>query len=160
MRKLLVLCLIVFLVSCKDKDKDSVVDPDYAPAFAGVYTTTTIDNSTTTIVHQWEVTNTAKNLLAINYTKSIKVSVSGTVLTAVQIYKLANVEVTAEDSFTIGETVDVEQTTSDAFKAKLEGVATKVTNSSGNAQLNITLKITNTNTGSQDEGYLEFKKQS
>lgn len=158
MRKLLVLCLIVFLVSCKDKDKDAEVDPDYAPGFVGSYTTTTIDGNETTF-QDWDITNTDKNLLAINYTKTTRVAASGTTVSFVQIYPLIEVKVTAEDSFTIDEVVDVQQTTTPALRQRLEGTATKVTNSAGNAQLDITIKYTNSATGESNEKYLEFKKK-
>lgn len=158
MRKLLVLCLIVFLVSCKDKDKDAVVDPDFAPGFVGSYTTSTVDGNTTT-VQDWDITTTEKNILAINYTKSIKVAVSGTVITAVQIFPLVSVKATAADSFTIDEVVDVQQTTSTTLRQRLQGVATKVTNAAGKAQLNITLDYTTSSTGAKEEAYLEFKQK-
>jgi hypothetical protein len=158
MRKLLVLCLIVFLVSCKDKDKDADVDPDYAPGFVGSYTTTTVDGNETTI-QDWDVTNTDKNLLAINYTKTTKLAASGTTVTFVQIYPLVDVKVSAEDSFTINEVVDVQQTTTTALRQRVEGTATKVTNSAGNAQLDITIKYTNSVTGESYDKYLEFKKK-
>ncbi|MBE9461281.1 hypothetical protein ACFP1I_20845 [Dyadobacter subterraneus] len=159
MRKLLVLCLIVFLVSCKDKDKDAVVDPDFAPGFVGSYSTTTIDGITTS-VHDWDITSTEKNVLAIKYTKSSKITVSGTIVPLVQIYTLTAVKATAADSFTIDEVVDVDQTTAVALKQRLLGTATKVTNAAGNAQLNITLEFTNSVTGVKEQVYLEFKKKA
>ncbi len=158
MRKLIVLCLVVLLVACKDKEKDAPVEPDYAPAFVGTYSTTTVDGGTTT-VQDWEVTNTDKNVLAINYTKSIKVSVSGTVITDIQIRKIQEAKVTAEDSFTIDEVVDVTRTGGDVLKQKLSGVVAKVTNASGVVQLNVTLKWANTTTSGSGEDYLEFKKK-
>lgn len=158
MRKLLALCLIIFLVSCKDKDKGSEVDPDYAPGFVGTYSTTTVDGNTTTI-QDWDIKATDKNVLAINYNKSIKVSVSGTVLTAVQIFPLVSVKATAADSFTIDEVVDVQQTTTTTLRQRLQGTATKITNASGVAQLNITIKYTTSSTGATEETYLEFKKK-
>lgn len=158
MRKLLVLCLIVFLVSCKDKDKDAAVDPDFAPGFVGSYSTTTVNDITTT-VQDWDITTTEKNVLAINYTKSIKVAVSGTIITAVQIFPLVSVKATAADSFTIDEVVDVQQTTATTLRQRLQGVATKVTNAAGNTQLNITIDYTTSSTGKKEEAYLEFKKK-
>lgn len=158
MRKLLVLCLIVFLVSCKDKDKDAVVDPDFAPGFVGSYSTTTVDGIITTI-QDWDITTTEKNILAINYTKNVKVTTSGTTVSFVQIFPLINVKATAADSFTIDEVVDVQQTTSTTLRQRLQGVATKVTNSSGKEQLNITIDYTNSSTGEKSESYLEFKKK-
>jgi hypothetical protein len=159
MKKLLVFCLFIFLVSCKDKDKDSAVDPDYAPAFVGTYNTATVDGNTTTI-QNWEVINTDKNILAINYTKTTKVSVSGTEATIVQVFPLVDVKVTAEDSFTINEVVDVKQNTPGELRQKLEGTATKVTNGTGAAQLNITIRYTTSSTGKAEEKYLEFKKSN
>lgn len=158
MKKLLVLCLFVFLVSCKDKDKDADVDPDYAPGFIGSYTTSTVDGNITTM-QDWDITNTDKNLLAINYTKTTVVAASGTTVTFVQIYPLIDVKVTAEDSFTIDEVVDVQQTTTPALRQRLEGTATKVTNATGIAQLDITIKYTNSATAASEEKYLEFKKK-
>lgn len=158
MRKLIALCLIVFLVSCKDKDKDSTVEPDYAPEFVGIYTTTTVNGIETT-VQEWDITNTDKNVLAINYTKSIKVSTSGTTLTAVQIWKIKDAKVTAADSFTLDEVIDVEQTTPGKLTQKLQGTAMKVTNAAGVNQLNITIKFTNAGDSKVTEDYLEFKKK-
>lgn len=158
MRKLIVLCLVVLLVACKDKEKDSPVTPDYAPAFVGNYSTTTVDGGTTT-VQDWEITTTDKNILAINYTKSIKVTVSGTVIPDVQIRKVKEAKVTAEDSFTIDEVVDVTRTGGDVIQQKLSGVATKVTNAAGATQLNITLKWVNTANNQSGEDYLEFKQK-
>ncbi|MCF0057203.1 hypothetical protein [Dyadobacter sp. CY356] len=158
MRKLLVLCLVVFLVSCKDKDKDATVDPDFAQGFVGSYTTTTIDGNVTT-VQDWDITSTEKNVLAINYTKNVKVTASGTSVTFVQIFPLVDVKATAADSFTIDEVVDVQQTTSTTLRQRLQGVATKVTNAAGNAQLNITIDYTTASNGEKSEAYLEFKKK-
>ncbi|MCF2443194.1 hypothetical protein L0657_04425 [Dyadobacter sp. CY345] len=158
MRKLFVLCLIVLFTSCKDKDDSSTPEPDYAPEFAGNYSTTTVVGNETTI-QDWVITNTDKNTLAIDYTKSIRVSTSGTTLTAVQIRKLKDVKVTAADSFTINEVVDVEQTTPGTLTQKLEGTALKVTNGTGMPQLNITIKFTNAGGGAPVEEYLEFKQK-
>jgi hypothetical protein len=158
MRKLLVLCLIVFLVSCKDKDKEAGVDPDYAPGFVGSYSTSTVDGNETTI-QNWDITTTDKNLLAINYTKTTKVATSGTTVEFVQIYPLVDVKVKGEDTFTINEVVDVQQTTSTPLRQRVEGEAKKVTNSAGNAQLDITIKYTNSATGESYDKYLEFKKK-
>ena len=158
MRKLFVLCLVVLLVACKDKEKDAPVEPDYAPTFVGTYSTTTVDGGTTA-VQEWDVTNTDKNILAINYTKSIKVSASGTVITDIQSRVIKEAKVTAEDSFTIDEVVDVTRTSGEGLKQKLSGVATKVTNASGVVQLNIKLQWANTTTSGSGEDYLEFKKK-
>lgn len=158
MRKLIVLCLVVLLVACKDKEKDAPVEPDYAPAFVGTYSTTTVEGGNTTVL-DWEITNTDKNTLAINYTKSIKISVSGTVITDIQSRPIKEAKVTAEDSFTIDEVVDVTRTGGEALKQKLSGVATKVTNASGVVQLNIKLQWANTTTSGSGEDYLEFKKK-
>lgn len=158
MRKLFVLCLIVLFTSCKDKDNSSTPEPDYAPEFAGTYSTTTVAGIETT-VQDWVVTNTDKNILAIDYTKSIKITTSGTTLTAVQIRKLKDVKVTSADSFTINEVVDVEQTTQGALTQKLEGTAAKITNASGTPQINVTIKFTNSGGGAPTEEYLEFKKK-
>ena len=158
MRKLFVLCLIVLFTSCKDKDNDSTPEPDYAPEFAGAYSTTTVVGNTTT-VQDWVVTNTDKNILAIDYTKSIKVNTSGTTLTAVQIRKLKDVKVTSADSFTINEVVDVEQTTTGSLTQKLEGTATKISNAAGTPQINVTIKFTSSGGSAPEEEYLEFKKK-
>lgn len=158
MRKLLVLCLIVLFTSCKDKDDSSTPEPDYAPEFAGTYSTTTVEGPVTTI-QDWLITNTDKNVLAIDYTKSIKVTVSGSTLTEVQIRKLNDVKATSAESFTINEIVDVEKTSPGALAQKLEGTATKITNSAGVPQINVTLKFTTSGTGNVEEEYLEFKKK-
>jgi len=158
MRKLFVLCLIVLFTSCKDKDNDSTPEPDYAPEFAGTYSTTTVEGPITT-VQDWVITNTDKNLLAIDYTKSIKVTVSGSTLTEVQIRKLKDVKSTSADSFTINEIVDVEKTSSGALTQKLEGNATKIANAAGIPQINVTVKFTTSGTGKVEEEYLEFKKK-
>ncbi|WP_159473664.1 hypothetical protein [Dyadobacter sp. 3J3] len=158
MKKLLVLCLMVFFVSCKDKDKDAVVDPDFAQEFVGSYSTTTVDGNVTT-VQDWDITSTEKNVLAINYTKNVKVTASGTSVSFVQIFPLIDIKATAADSFTIDEVVDVQQTTPGTLRQRLQGVATKVTNAAGKAQLNITIDYTNSATGAKEESYLEFKKK-
>jgi len=158
MRKLLVLCLFVFLVSCKDKDKEAGVDPDYAPGFVGSYSTTTVDGNETTI-QNWDITNTDKNLLAINYTKTTRLAAAGTTVDIVQIYPLVDVKVNGEDTFTINEVVDVQQTTSKPLRQRVEGEAKKTTNSAGNAQLDITIKYTDSSSGASYEKYLEFKKK-
>lgn len=158
MRKLFVLCLIVLFTSCKDKDNGSSPEPDYAPEFAGTYSTTTVEGAVTTI-QEWVITNTNKNLLAIDYTKSIRVTVSGSTLTDVQIRKLKDVKVTSAENFEIDEIVDVEKTTSGTLTQKLEGKATKITNAAGVPQINVTVKFTTSGTGNTEQEYLEFKKK-
>jgi len=158
MRKLLVLCLIVLFASCKDKDKDSAPDPDYAPELVGNYSTLTVEPNLS-ITQDWEVTDIDKNLLAITFTKTNKVTASGSSVSFVQIYKLKDVKVTGQGTIAIDEVVDVEQTLPDKLQQKVQGVGTLVTNSAGNPQINITLKFSNTAKSDTYENYLEFKKK-
>ncbi|WP_138479180.1 hypothetical protein [Dyadobacter bucti] len=158
MKKLIFCCLVVLMGSCKDKEKEVEPEVDLAPEFVGNYITTTVDGNTT-VHHEWAVTSDTKNKLAIAYIKNVEVSTSGTTLTLKQEYALANVVPTAEATFKIDEVVDVVQSTGTPLKQKVEGIATKVINSAGVQQLNITLKLTNSSTNVATEDYLEFKKK-
>ena len=145
--------------SCKDDDdKTPEPDPDFTTEFVGNYATKTADSVSATN-HLWEVTAKAKNQLGILYTKNITVTISGLEQTGFQKYTLINVVPSSKDAFTINEVVDVEQSNGKPLKQKVEGIATKVTNSAGKAQLNITVKLTNAANSAATEEYLEFKKQ-
>lgn len=158
MKKFIFCCLVIFMGSCKnDDDNTNEPDPDYATEFVGSYTTKTADAITATD-HLWEVTTLAKNQLGIVYTKTITSTVSGLVLKGTQTYNIINAVTTANDSFTINESVEVTQSTGTPLKQKVEGVAMKVVDSAG-TKLTITLKLTNASTGVATEEYLEFKKQ-
>lgn len=158
MKKLIFCCLVIFINSCKHSDEVVTPEFDFAPEFAGNYWTITIDGAATTN-HEWVVSSLAKNKIGIVYTKQVKVAAAGTVLTLNQKYNLVNVIPSSAESFTISETVDVEQDNGALLKQKVEGVATKIVNSSGIPQINITLKLTNTETNAVVEEYLEFKKK-
>lgn len=158
MKKLIFLCVVVFLGSCKDKKEEVTPESDYTSEFIGNYWTNTIDGAASTS-QTWEVSSPAKNQLRIIYSKNIEVKAAGTTLTLVQNYNLVNVQTTAYDSFTINEVVDVEQSNGLPLKQKVEGVSTKVINASGVPQINITLKLTDSATGQSTEEYLEFKKK-
>ncbi|GGB78560.1 hypothetical protein [Dyadobacter sediminis] len=158
MKKLIFLSLVVFMGSCKDNKEEVTPESDYTSEFIGNYWTNTIDGPASTR-QEWEVSSPAKNQLRIIYSKNIEVKAAGTTLTLVQNYNLVNVQTTAYDSFTINEVVDVEQSNGKPLKQKVEGVSTKVINASGIPQINITLKLTDSETGASSEEYLEFKKK-
>ncbi|QRR01002.1 hypothetical protein [Dyadobacter sandarakinus] len=158
MKKLIFFCLVIFMGACKHDDEAVTPEFDFAPEFTGNYWTTTIDGPTT-INHDWVVTPLVKNQLGIVYTKVVKVTAAGTVLTLNQKYTLVNVVPSTADTFTINETVDVEQDNGVLLRQKVEGVATKIVNGSGIPQINITLKLTNTASNASTEEYLEFKKK-
>jgi len=156
MKKFIFCCLVVLISSCKDKEESP--SADFSTEFVGDYWTNTIEG-TTTAAHTWDVTAMAKNKLGIVYQKHITGTASGAPVDITQKYALANVNATSKDSFTIDEEVDVEQTGIATFKQKVQGVATKVLNTAGVPQINITLKITNSTSGVSSEEYLEFKKK-
>ncbi|WP_439558216.1 hypothetical protein [Dyadobacter sp.] len=158
MKKLIFCCLVVLMGACKD-DKE-VVEPetDFAPDFNGTYVTTTVVPGQVSNM-QWEITNNAKNQLAILFTKNTEVSAVGTVVTVVQTYKLINVKTTGKDAIELSESVDVEQSNQKPLRQKVEGTGTRIINGNGKQQINITLKLTDAATGNATEEYLEFKKQ-
>ena len=162
MKKLIFCCLVVLMGACKDKS-ETEPDIDFAPGFAAAYGTNTADGASGAS-HTWDVTATAKNQLGIGYTRAITGTLQGTPVGLTQTYDLLNVKVNSLDSFTINEEATVKQTVvgttgSTTFKQKVEGVATRVTNSTGVQQLNITLKLTNSTTGVVTQEYLEFKRK-
>ncbi|HEV7382258.1 MAG TPA: hypothetical protein VGN64_20830 [Dyadobacter sp.] len=158
MKKLIFCCLIIFMGACKDKDKDVEPDADFAAGFVGSYQTTTIENGLSTN-HVWDVQKVNNNQLKIVYDRSYVVEIPGETLVRVQKTELGNVTVTSADRFSINETVTVDQGGGVTRTEKLEGQGTRVTNSAGNQQINIDLKITNTATGVSTQPYLEFKKK-
>jgi hypothetical protein len=146
MKKLIFLCFVVLMASCKDKEKEVEPDPDFATEFVGSYwTKTAFDNYETD--ETWEITAVGKNQISIAYNKDIFVNIPGSPITFWTKYTLSNVMATSKDSFTINETVDVQQKDGKALKLKVEGVVTKGTNSAGVDQLDVTLKTTDVATG-------------
>jgi len=159
MKKLIFCCLVVLMGACKDDKKDPEPETDYAMSFVGVYETLTVEGGITTN-YKWDITTEAKNQLSIKYTKQTKITVSGTTINLTQEYPLAAVKTTAADNFEVNEKVNVTQSTGEALNVRLSGIASRVVNSNGVAQLNITLKTSEASTGApNEEVYLEFKKK-
>lgn len=158
MKKLIFFCLVIFMGACKDKDKDVEPENDFASGFVGSYQTTTIENGLATN-HIWDIQKINNNQLKIIYDRSYTVEIPGETLVRVHKTELGNVTTTSADRFTINETVTVDQGGGVTRSEKLEGQGTKVLNASGNQQINIDLKITNTGTGTSTQPYLEFKKK-
>ena len=157
-KTLIFCCLVVLLGSCKDKEKEVEPDVDFATEFSGNYYTYTAEGTGGT-EQLWEVSPIAKNQLKIAFTKNVNATVSGETFTLSQKYNLVNVVANSKDSFTINESVDVEQSNGAVLKQKVEGVGTKVVNSAGVQQINIELKRTNSASGVVTKEYLEFKKR-
>lgn len=144
--------------ACKDKDKDVEPENDLASAFVGNYQTTTIEGRLTTL-HSWNVEKVTNDQLQIKYTKNYSGTIQGFPISGWQEIQLGNVSVTSADRFTVDETVAVKQSAEADLSQKLEGQGSLIVNSSGNKQINIDLKITNSATGvSEESQYLEFKK--
>ncbi|TLU99505.1 hypothetical protein [Dyadobacter luticola] len=158
MKKLIFCCLVVLMGSCKDDDKTVEPEQDYAPEFAGNYETTTVVPNTV-FKQSWEATVSEKNKLAIVYIKNTEVTVAGTKVTLTQEYDLVDVKTSSKDIMEINETVSVKQSNGLPLQQKVQGIGTKVVNSDGKPQINITVKLTDSSTGSSTEEYLEFKKK-
>jgi hypothetical protein len=158
MKKLIFCCLVVLMGSCNNKKEDVEPEADFAPEFAGNYETTTLIPNTV-FKQSWEVTVKEKNQLGILYIKNTEVTVAGTQVKLEQKYDLITVKTTGKDVLEIDETVSVTQSNGLPLQQRVQGVGTKVMNAEGRPQINITLKLTDTTTGSGTEEYLEFKKK-
>lgn len=164
MKKLIFVCLVVFMASCKDKEVDITPDVDYAPEFVGNYWTNTADGNTFT-KHRWNIKQLSKNQLELLYNKETTVTVFGTEISSTQSYTLVNVNAMNKDSISINENVEVSEIVNGvprekALKQKVEGLGIKTISSAGVQQINITLKVTNSETGAvSSQDYYEFKKE-
>lgn len=159
MKKLIFCCLVVLMGACKDDKKDPEPEVDYAKDMVGVYETTTVEGGVSSN-HKWEVTTESKNQLSIKYTKNTQISVPGSTIPLTQEFPLVAVKATAQDTFEINEKVDVTQSIGGALNVRLSGIGTRVVNAGGVAQINITLKFSESSAGAANvEQYLEFKKK-
>ncbi|MCF0070768.1 hypothetical protein LZD49_09810 [Dyadobacter sp. CY261] len=159
MKKLIFCCLVVLMGACKDDKKDPEPEVDYAGSFVGTYETTTVDGGFTSH-YKWEVATEAKNQLSVKYTKNTEIIVSGTKVTLTQEYPMVAVKTTAQDNFEVNEKVDVTQSTGAALNVRLSGIGSRIVNTSGVQQINITLKSSEASTNLPDEEvYLELKKK-
>ncbi|ACT93593.1 hypothetical protein [Dyadobacter fermentans] len=159
MKKLIFCCLVVLMGACKDDKKDPEPEADYAPSFVGVYETITVEGGVTSR-YKWDITTETKNQLNIKYTKNTEITISGTKVTLNQEYPLVAVKTTAQDNFEINEKVNVTQSTGEALNVRVSGIGSRIVNTNGIPQINITLKSSEASTSLPDEEiYLEFKKK-
>ena len=155
MRKIIVFCLVVLLVSCKDKE---VVDPnpDLSADFVGNYFTATA-NDTYNTNEDWVVKRVDKNLLEISY-KVVTNYSKPQPLTLTYVYTLRNVVITNATTLTISESADVDKNGTMA-RSKVEGTGVKSV-VSGVTKIGITFKITDlADNKVTTREYLEFKKK-